>query len=235
MENKNITSVKKGVIAVIPVLLGYLPVGIAYGLLAKNTGLSLKDTGLFSFIVYAGASQFMALDLMTAGVSTGGIILATFLLNLRHLIMSASISIKLPNVKRKYLPIIASGITDETFSLLSFTKEDLNAPFVITVTMLAYLTWGLTSMLGYLVGEILPKSLQASLGIGLYAMFVALLFPNFKTDNKTLKLSILTAMIYIIIFKTGIFTGGWDIILGIILSSFIGVIAIKDREVEMDE
>lgn len=235
MENKNITNIKKGILAVIPVLLGYLPVAIAFGLLAKNTGLSLKDTGLFSFIVYAGASQFMALDLMTAGVSTGSIILATFLLNMRHLIMSASISIKLDNVKRKYLPIIASGITDETFSLLSFTKENLNTPFVLTVTLLAYLTWGFGSIFGYLVGEILPESLQASLGIGLYAMFVSLLFPNFKGDNKTLKLSILTALIYVIIYKTGIFTGGWDIILGIILSSFIGVMVIKDREVEENE
>lgn len=231
MEEQTRIGIKKGIVAAIPVLLGYLPVGIAFGLLAKNSGLDIRDTGLFSFIVYAGASQFMALDLIAAGVSTGSIILATLLLNLRHMVMSASLSIKLDNVGRKYLPILAFGITDETFSLLSFTKESLNTPFVLTVNILSYIIWGLSSILGFAVGEILPQSLQSSLGIGLYAMFVALLFPNFKSDKNTLKLSIMTAIIYIIIYKTGVFTGGWDIILGILVSSFVGVLVLKDRGV----
>ena len=214
---------QEGVLSSLPVVIGYLPIAIAFGLLAKNTGISFMDTGLFSIVVYAGASQFMALDLMQAGVSMGGIILATFLLNLRHMMMSASLSIRLDSVKKAYLPLIAFGITDETFSVLSFKDGKLNLPYILTVNILSYLSWISGTLIGYFMGEILPKTVQSSLGIGLYAMFAALLFPQFKKERTILHFSILTAIIYIIIYSTKIFTSGWDIILGIILSSALGV------------
>ncbi|TJX13285.1 AzlC family ABC transporter permease [Tissierella creatinini] len=228
MERHTRKNIQKGAIAALPVILGYFPVAIAFGLLAKNTGLPFRDTGLFSILVYAGASQFMALDLIIGGVSTGGIILATFLLNLRHLMMTASLSIKLRDIESKFLPFIAYGITDETFSVLSFSEEKLNLPFVLTVNILSNASWVVGSLIGFLVGEILPQSLQSSLGIGLYAMFAALLFPNFKNGKSTLLLSIMTALIYIAIYKSKLFTGGWDIIIGIILSSALGVFLIKE-------
>lgn len=225
---------KEGFVTAIPVVLGYLPVAITFGLLSKNTGISFGDTSLSSIIIYAGASQFMALDLISAGVSTGSIILATFLLNLRHLMMSASLSMKLEDIKRPYLPLVAFGITDETFSVLSFNKKKLSLAFVLTINIIAYFTWVSGTMFGYLVGEVLPKSLQSSLSIGLYAMFAALLFPHFKREKSTLFLSILTALVYILIFYSKIFTSGWDIIIGIILSSALGVsIFSKDEGVEL--
>jgi 4-azaleucine resistance transporter AzlC len=236
MEKQLNSNIKEGILSASPVVIGYLPVSIAFGLLAKNTGISFVDTGLFSIIVFAGASQFMALDLISAGVSAGSIILSTFLLNLRHLMMTASLSVKMDNIKKPYLPIIAYGITDETFSVLSFKEGQLSLLYILTVNILSNLSWVLGTIIGFLVGEIIPKALQSSLSIGLYAMFVSLLFPNFKKENKILILSILTAIIYILIFTTKIFTSGWDIVIGIILSSALGVcIFNKDKEVEENE
>ena len=222
--------IKEGTIAALPVVLGYLPVAIAFGLLSKNSGISLGDTGMFSMFVYAGASQFMALDLINAGVSAGSIVLATFLLNLRHMMMTASLSIKLKDVKKSILPIIAYGVTDETFSVLSFNKEKLTLPFVLSVNILSNLSWVAGTFIGYLMGEIIPTSLQSSLSIGLYAMFAALLFPQFKTEKSTLYLSILTAIVYILIYSTNLFTSGWDIIIGIIISSALGVVIFNRNE-----
>lgn len=230
MDKKLKDNIRNGVVSAVPVMLGYLPVAIAFGLLAKNTGISLMETTLFSLIVYAGASQFMALDLIIAGVSTGNIIIAAFLLNLRHLMMSASLSLKMKDVKKPLLPIIAYGITDESFSLLAFKDGDLESPYVLTVTILAQLSWVIGTVLGYLVGEILPSSLQSSLSIALYAMFAALLFPQFKTNNKIILLSILTAIIYTIIYYTNIFTSGWDIIIAIVGSSALGVVLLSKKE-----
>lgn len=236
MDKQIRTDIKEGFTSALPVVIGYFPIAVAFGLLSKNTGVSFSDTSLFSIVVYAGASQFMALDLILAGVSAGSIILATFLLNLRHMMMTASLSIKLKDIKRPYLPLIAFGITDETFSVLSFRDGKLSLPFVLTVNILSYLSWVSGSMVGYLVGEILPKSLQSSLSIGLYAMFAALLFPQFKKGKSTLFLAILTAIIYILIYYTKIFTSGWDIIIGIILSSALGVLIFnKDKGVEINE
>ncbi len=222
--------IKEGMIVALPIVIGYFPIAMAFGLLSKNTDISFRDTSLLSMMVYAGASQFMALDLIAAGVSSGSIILATFLLNLRHMMMSASLAVEFQNMNKRLLPIVAFGITDETFSVISFNKEKISLPFVLTINILAYSSWALGTMTGYLVGEILPESLQSSLSIGLYAMFAALLFPEIKKSKKILFLSIISSIIYILLFYSNIFTSGWDIILGIIISSALGVVLFKKEK-----
>lgn len=215
---------KEGITSAIPIVIGYFPIAMAFGLLAKNASISLIDTALFSMMVYAGASQFMALDLIIIGVSTSSIILATFLLNLRHMMMSASLSVEFKDINKKYLPLLAFGITDETFSVVSFNKDKISLPFIMVLHILAYSSWALGTMAGYLSGEIIPSSLQSSLSIGLYAMFAALLFPEIKKSKRILFLSLISVIVYVILFYSNIFTSGWDIILGIIISSALGVI-----------
>ena len=229
MNNISRKNLKEGLIAGLPIVLGYFPIAMAFGLLSKNTGISFRDTSLFSIMVYAGASQFMALDLIMAGVSTNGIILATFLLNLRHMMMSASLSVKLKGVKKSLLPIIAYGITDETFSVASFNWEKISIPYLLALNISSYISWVAGTMVGFLVGEILPKSLQSSLSIGLYAMFAALLFPEFKKSKEIIFLSLVSALIYGMIYYLNIFSSGWDIIIAILVSSFIGVYLPKKK------
>lgn len=213
---------KKGFTQSIPILLGYLPIAISFGLISKGEGLSLKDTLGMSFIVYAGASQFMAVDMIVQGLSYGSIILATFLLNLRHTMMSASLSLDFKDLDRKYIPLIAYGITDETFSITSFNKEKISVPFILTLFFSAHTVWWLGSLIGYLVGEILPQSVQSSLTIGLYAMFAGLLFSQVKENRKILPLSLISMAIYFLIFKIKIIGPGWDIIIAILLASALG-------------
>lgn len=230
IKNKQIKhEMKEGLLVALPVIIGYLPAAMAFGLLAKNTGIPFIDTILFSMMVYAGASQFMALELIKAGVVNGSIILATFLLNLRHIMMSASLSVHFKKFDRRYLPIVAFGITDETFSVSSFNKERLTLPFVLVFYLLSHISWWLGTIAGYLAGEVLPASLQSSLSVGLYAMFAALLFPEIKKSNQMLLLSIISAIIYTIMHYSKFFAPGWDIILGIIISSSIGIIIFKDE------
>lgn len=230
-NNRRKDEIKEGFKVGLPLTLGYFPVAMAFGLLAKNTGISFRDTGLFSMMVFAGASQFMALDLILANVTTGGIILATFLLNLRHMVMSASLSLKLENIKKKWLPLVAFGITDESFSVLSFHEGKLSLPFILALQSSGYFSWLGGTLVGFLVGEVLPKSLQTSLGVGLYAMFISLLAPEIKKSRDVLYLSLMSAIIYIIISYLNIFNSGWDIILGIIISAALGVLILgKDTK-----
>lgn len=233
MKLKDKYSIKKGIESVLPLILGYFPVAMAFGILAKNTSISFRETSLFSIMVFAGASQFMALDLIEAGVGAGSIVLATFLLNLRHMIMTASLSIKLKDIKSPYLPLIAFGITDESFSVLSFTDNKLNLVFVLIIIVFSYISWVVGTMVGYLLGEILPLSLQSSLGIGLYGMFAALLFPQFKGKRGNFFLATISIIIYILIYYSRLFAEGWDIIVGIILSALIGVVVLN-REIRED-
>lgn len=222
MENN--TSRKDAFNAGLPVVFGYFPIAMAFGLLAKNTGLSIVESSLSSILVYAGASQFMALDLISGGVGPGSIILATFLLNLRHMMMSASLSVSLKDDTKSYLPLIGFGITDETFSILSFNKDKLHLPFVLLINAMAYLSWNLGTLSGYLVGEILPTSLQTALGIGLYGMFAALLFPSFRGRLVYVKLAVISAGVYAGLFYWGGLGSGWDIVVGIVISSLLGMV-----------
>lgn len=217
---------KGGLAASIPLYIGYLPTAIAFGLLSRNTGISFRDTSLFSIIVYAGASQFMALEMINLGLSSINIIIATFLLNLRHTVMSASLSLDLKGIDRRLLPIIGFGITDESFSVLSFNKDKIDLPFVLAVNS-AYISWIAGTIIGFLVGEILPVSLQASIGIGLYAMFAGLIFPEIKKSRKILSLVLVSIAVYSILFYSKLFPEGWDIILGIVISSFLGVLLLN--------
>ena len=221
--------IKAGFVSAMPIVIGYFPIAMAFGLLSKNTHLNFRDTGLFSVMVFAGASQFMALDLIAAGVSFGSIILATFLLNLRHLVMSASLSLRLRDTKRSYLPLIAFGITDETFSVASFRKEKLTVPYILVLNFLAYGSWVVGTLVGYLIGSILPQSLQSSLSIGLYAMFIGLLMPELKGSKNILYLSLISVLIYSLIYYTKVLNAGWDIIFGIIISSLAGVFIFNDE------
>ncbi|WP_313232952.1 AzlC family ABC transporter permease [Tissierella praeacuta] len=232
IEKDRIKKVKQGVLASLPIVIGYFPIAMAFGLLSKNTDISFRDTSLLSMMVYAGASQFMALDLIKVGVSTGSIILATFLLNLRHMMMSASLAVEFQDMNKRHLPVVAFGITDETFSVISFNKENINLPFVLTINILSYISWVLGTVAGYLVGQILPASLQSSLSIGLYAMFAALLFPEIKKSRNVLFLSIISSIVYLLLFVSKLFISVWDIIIGIIISSAIGSMVFNPKEEE---
>ena len=85
-----------GMKAGLPIAIGYLPIAITFGLLAKSAGLPNVISALMSFAVYAGASQFIAVQLFSLGTLPWEIILTTFIINLRHLLMSAAISQRLP-------------------------------------------------------------------------------------------------------------------------------------------
>ena len=91
------SSFREGVKGALPIVLGYLPVGITFGILARKAGLTSFEVGLMSLFVYAGASQFLAIEMISKGIPNFSIILATFFINLRHILMSSNVSVYLQN------------------------------------------------------------------------------------------------------------------------------------------
>lgn len=228
-------SVLQGVISGLPIVIGYLPVAVAFGLLSKTVHVSFKDTFLFSSVVFAGASQFMALDLIKAGMATGSILLAAFLLNLRHLMMSASLSVKLKGIKKAWLPFVAFGVTDETFSVASLTDKNLSTAYLIALQAVSYGSWVCGTVIGYLVGSILPVSVQNSLGIGLYAMFTAILVPEIRKSSNVLFLALTAGILYVFISYFKLLSPSWSLIATIIISSTLGALIINDAAKEASQ
>ena len=212
----------------IPIFVGYIPAAIAFGILSKGCGITLLECFLFSAVVFAGASQFIALNLLMTGMGPGGIILTTLLVNFRHFLMSAYLSTRIGRIAKKYIFLIAFGVTDEVFSVLSFKRGQLSKTFVIILQLSAYSAWVGGTVAGYILGGFLPEILTKSMGVALYALLLAILLPEIKISVKILILAIASGILNTILIKLDILPNGWTIIVCILVIALAGSFFITD-------
>lgn len=217
-------SAKDGFKSSIPIMIGYLPVAMAFGILSKSSGLNLIECAGFSIILYAGASQFIGVSMLALGAGVSEIVLTTFLLNFRHFFMSASLVSKLDKIHPLMKPMLSFGVTDEVFSVASFADGQLTSRFLLALQIFSYTSWVIGTITGYLLGNVLPKVLQLSMGIGLYALFVSLLVPEIKKSSKALVISLIAACLNLILRWAFSMPQGWSIVVAIVLTCVVGVI-----------
>ncbi|HHT01180.1 MAG TPA: branched-chain amino acid ABC transporter permease [Firmicutes bacterium] len=227
-----------GMKAGLPIAIGYLPIAITFGLLAKSAGLPNVISALMSFAVYAGASQFIAVQLFSLGTLPWEIILTTFIINLRHLLMSAAISQRLPaRLGKGLLAGLAFGITDETFSVAALQADETLPPaFLAGLNLIAFAAWNIGTWGGLFFATAVPPALQAGMGIALYAMFIGLLVPSCLSERPVLVVSLLA-----IAFHTGLrylpwipsLSTGWTIIIATMFAAALGAFLFP-QEVQED-
>jgi 4-azaleucine resistance transporter AzlC len=185
MEHRQWREILRGVRAGVPVAVGYVPMAMAFGVLATQTGLTFAQAGAMSFFVYAGASQFASLGLLAGGASALAIVLATLVLNFRHFLMSVALSRRLPLARRRGIAGLAAplvlgfGITDETF-VVSSLDNALTPFFFLGVALTAYLAWFSGTLIGAGFSSLIPAVVARGMGVALYAMFIAILMPGIK-------------------------------------------------------
>jgi 4-azaleucine resistance transporter AzlC len=158
-------------------VLGYLPIGFAYGILAQEAGLSFGNTVLMSVAVYAGASQFVAAGLFAGGVRPLSIVLTTFVVNLRHMIMSASLVPYLGQWRKRALSVFAYQLTDETFAVHAtrFDSGVIDKWEALATNAFSQIAWVTGSWIGFVGGQFLADPRPWGLDYALPALFVALL------------------------------------------------------------
>jgi 4-azaleucine resistance transporter AzlC len=212
---------RQGMQASISIVLGYMPIALTFGLLAKTTGLTLVETVLMSAIVYAGASQYICLNLLALGTGMFEIVLTTFIVNIRHFLLSASLNERMEKDKIWKKIMYAFGITDETFSVAATKEGTVSTAYWLGIIIPAYGSWVIHSALGYVLGASLPQNLQESMSIALYAMFIGLLVPALKVNKKAIWLAVFAALfhsLFALVFK---FSTGWAIVSATLLSAFM--------------
>lgn len=224
---------RKGLATGFPIMLGYLPIAITYGVLARQTGLSFLELVMMSGLVYAGASQFMAVNMIAASATVLEITIATFVLNFRHFVMSLSFMNRLRHVSNKWKLPLSMGLTDETFAVASFhpgeAEKKNGTYFYLGIFLIAYLSWVVGSLLGGLLGDIIPEALSQSMGIALYAMFIGLLIPSVKKNVKTGLIAVLAMMINFLCVELGM-SSGWAIVVGTVIGGLSGIHLLKEEE-----
>jgi branched chain amino acid efflux pump len=220
------TSIFQGLSAAWPICLGYVPIGLAFGVLAQKAGLYPVEIMLMSILVYAGSSQFIAVSMLSAGAGAVSIILTTFAVNLRHLLMSSSLAVFLGDATRRKLTLFAYGVTDESFAVnyTRFSRKTWSLDRALVVNHTANLAWIVSSIIGGYSGRFIH---QGAFGIdyALTAMFICLLIFQLKG-----RLYVLTAVIAgaVAVILSLIIPGSSYIILASIIAATT-VLGIKKR------
>lgn len=236
MSDNKKSQLKAGMKSGIPIIFGFIPVGIAYAIMARRAGFSAAETVFMSIAVFAGASQMMAAGMYAQGAGVVAMILTTFILNLRHLIMSTCIMNKLRSEKIPVKLLAAFGVTDESFAVFTTEKqENCTIAYFLGLIAVTYLSWVTGSAIGAFASDFLPPILTASLGIALYAMFIALLMPNLKHNFRLGLLAVLTAIMNTVLSK--FMSSSWALIVSTLICAAIGVFFVDPdkREDSADE
>ena len=176
--------------ATIPVLTGYLCIGMAYGLLMANAGYGVFWALLLSLLCYAGSMEFVAVSLLTAGFDPVQALLMALMINARHAFYGLSMLEKYRGTGWAR-PFLIFSLTDETFSLVS-TLEPLDGAtrrdFYFWISLLDYLYWQMGSVLGALIGGLLPFD-TTGLDFALTALFIVLFLEQWrKRENRPVAL-----------------------------------------------
>jgi 4-azaleucine resistance transporter AzlC len=234
MDTMGIYEFKRGINQGIPIALGYIPVSFTFGLMAVEGGIPAWIAVLISLTNLTSAGQFAGAGLIVANASLFEITLTTFVINIRYMLMSLSLSQKItarmPLVKRC---IMAFGITDETFAIASLEKEEITFPYMAGLISCPFAGWVLGTLLGAVTTSILPAALQSSMGIALYAMFIALFVPASK-KSKSAFIVVIIAVSISSVFKwvpyINKISGGWSIIIATVIASAIGAVLFPREE-----
>ena len=173
-----------GIRGQLPLLLGVAPFGTAYGAYAIETGLSGGLTQAMSSIVFGGASQFVAVQLIASGVPGGMIVLAVLLVNLRHMLYSASVAPHVDHLASRWRWLLAYLLTDEAYAvgMQRYSRDDESPSkhwFFFGAGFALWTTWQATTVIGIVLGAAVPESW--SLDFALPLTFIALLTPVLTT------------------------------------------------------
>ena len=206
----------------IPVAISAFAIGIVFGVLARQAKLSIFDTLLMSGLVYAGASQFVALSLWNAipfPVTT--IILTTFIVNMRHMLMGASLRPWFAQLSPWKVYTTVFFMVDESWAMtmIDFAKGGRDAGFLLGSGFILYIAWVSSSVIGRTVGAWIQNPAQLGLDFAFTAVFTALLVGMWK--GKSNLLPWLVAAV-VAVAAAHWLPGKWYILLGGMAGSIVG-------------
>ena len=159
----------------IPVLTGYLFIGIAFGVMFQEKGYNFLWAILMSMLVYAGSGQYLAVNFFAPGVRFIDIMFMTFMVNVRHIFYGLSLLERFGRMGKKRLYMIFS-LTDETYSLFFVTKvpKDVSEEhFLFAIAILDQLYWIAGSAIGALAGAVIPFNAEG-IDFAMTALFIVI-------------------------------------------------------------
>jgi len=204
-----------------PLVVGAMPFGIIFGTLAATAGISFAATMAMSMFVFAGASQFVCVSLVTAGTAWPMIVLTTFVVNLRHMLYGATMVPFYKHLNPLWKIVLAFGLTDETFAVaVNRYNQNDGAPdkhyYNLGSMLFMYINWNLCTFIGLTAGKTFPGISKWGLDFAMPATFIGIVIPYLI--SKPMWASVITAG------TVSIMAGGLPHKLGLMLAALVGVI-----------
>ena len=174
----------KGFRVGIPICLGYLAVGFAVGIAAREAHMSALQAGVMSLGMLASAGEAAAVTLIASGASVFEMITTTIIVNLRYFLMGCALSQKTDEkMPLRHRFALSYTITDELFGVCSSVTGKLNPWYAYGAASIAAAGWTTGTVLGVLAGDLLPHALVNALSVALYGMFLAVIIPASRKDR----------------------------------------------------
>ncbi len=225
MSTSPLTDFRTGLTSALPIGLGYLAVSLAIGLYWAKGGLPPLTAAVFSATSMSSTSQFAGITLITAHGNLVELAATTLIVNLRYLLMSVSLSQRLaPGIGTAPRLLMALGVTDEVYAL-NVARTPVTVPHMLGSMVLPIAGWTTGTVIGALVGEIIPATAQAAAGVLLYGMFIAIVVPPARESRDVRIVIALAALVSVSLAFLPVvrdLQAGWRIIISTCVAAGIG-------------
>lgn len=193
----------------LPVAMGYLPAGIAFGVLAQVAGIPVWAIIMLSIVLYAGAAQYACLPMLSAGLPIGSIATNIAAINLRHVFYGMPLLQYLPKHKLAKTYCLFA-LTDETFSVMTSLPDESRQSLMLPISLFNQSWWVIASAVGVLIGSAL-SDLVPHLDFALVCLFAILAYEQFQSIKRYFPIGI--AVISLVI--ASLFTSNWLLLVAI--------------------
>lgn len=188
----------------LPVLMGYLSIGIAFGLMLQRAGFNFIWAFFMSLSIYAGSGQYLGVELLATAATLGTVALMTLLINFRHLVYGLSMLEKFRGMGWRKLYMIFS-LTDETYALLAGAQVPVGVSpkdFYFSIAVLDHLYWIAGSVIGGVAGGLLAIDITG-IDFAMTALFVVIAVDQWKSYKKHLPVFIGAGCTLVFLFLLG--------------------------------
>ncbi|MEJ8305291.1 AzlC family ABC transporter permease [Saccharibacillus sacchari] len=232
-REETVNTFVQGIKDCLPTLFGYISIGLAFGIVGAASNLNFIEVTLLSWVVYAGSSQFIICALIAAGTPMLSIVLTTFIVNLRHLLLSLTLAPYFTKYSLWKNIGIGALLTDESFGIASvkaMQEKRLGDRWMNGLNLTAYIGWSLSCMAGSLFGRWIADAEALGLDFALVAMFIALLvlqlqqIPAGKLRGYIL-LILLTGVLMAVLSQ--FMAGHTAVLISTVIAASVGTVIIK--------
>lgn len=168
----------------IPIGLGYFAVAFSLGIAARGYGFNAAQGFMASLLTYASAGQYMGFALYVTNTTLIELIIVTFIINARYLLMGFALNQRMPEgTPLRTRVLVGSCITDEIFGI-TIARPGVPTPYYTFGALIAAVPlWALGTALGISMGNILPARVVSALSVALFGMFLAVIVPPSRKDK----------------------------------------------------